>query len=199
MPPPDDKNIEELIEAKAVGQKIRSLRAMRSMGLVHLGELTGLSASFLSQLETGRVVPTLRNLARIAMVFGKDLAFFFREDKAPFFRISKAEGRTRLPRGEKFDPYLIAESMSAIIPDRSTVPCIAEFVPGQSTPFEPSISPGLEFIYLIEGTLTVATSFESHVLEPHDSVWVDSNIARHYQLEGKAPAKALIITFPKLT
>ncbi len=34
------------------------------MGLVELGRHTGLSASFLSQLETGRVVPTLRNLAR---------------------------------------------------------------------------------------------------------------------------------------
>ena len=39
------------------------------MGLVELGRHTGLSASFLSQLETGRVVPTLRNLARVAMVF----------------------------------------------------------------------------------------------------------------------------------
>ena len=52
------------------------------MGLVELGQRTGLSASFLSQLETGRVIPTIRNLAKIALVFEKDLAYFFRQERA---------------------------------------------------------------------------------------------------------------------
>ena len=58
----DEATAEASIEAKNIGEKIRRLRLKRSMGLVELGQQVGLSASFLSQLETGRVVPTLRNL-----------------------------------------------------------------------------------------------------------------------------------------
>jgi len=55
---------ERFIAEKHIGERIKRLRLKKSMGLVELGKHTGLSASFLSQLETGRVVPTLRNLAR---------------------------------------------------------------------------------------------------------------------------------------
>ena len=72
----DPDAAERFITEKRIGERIRRLRLKKSMGLVELGRHTGLSASFLSQLETGRVVPTLRNLARIAMVFSKDLSYF---------------------------------------------------------------------------------------------------------------------------
>ena len=56
---PIETSSEALIEAKVLGLKIRSHRLKRAMGLVELGCRAGLSASFLSQLETGKVVPTL--------------------------------------------------------------------------------------------------------------------------------------------
>src|SRR5580658_3982311 len=67
----DPETAERFIAEKRIGDRIKRLRLKKSMGLVELGKHTGLSASFLSQLETGRVVPTLRNLSRIAMVFSK--------------------------------------------------------------------------------------------------------------------------------
>ena len=51
------EKVEQYIDDKFIGERIRRLRLKRSMGLVELGTRTGLSASFLSQLETGRVVP----------------------------------------------------------------------------------------------------------------------------------------------
>ena len=42
---------EALIEAKRIGERIKFLRQRKHMGLVELGRYTGLSASFLSQLE----------------------------------------------------------------------------------------------------------------------------------------------------
>jgi transcriptional regulator with XRE-family HTH domain len=80
------------IAEKHIGERIKRLRLKKSMGLVELGRHTGLSASFLSQLETGRVVPTLRNLARIAMVFSKDLSYFFRARAASALPGSPAQG-----------------------------------------------------------------------------------------------------------
>src|SRR5580693_7432607 len=94
----DGEAAESFIAEKRIGERIRHLRLKKSMGLVELGRHTGLSASFLSQLETGRVVPTLRNLARIAMVFSKDLSYFFETEPHTLFRIHRRNERVRLPQ-----------------------------------------------------------------------------------------------------
>ena len=170
----DQSTIEASIEAKAIGERIRRLRLKRSMGLVELGRQTGLSASFLSQLETGRVVPTLRNLARICIIFGKDLSYFFDETKANCFRISRAKNRTRFPLGNKKSPFLIAESLSSLVPDRRIVPCIAEFLPGfESDAFDAQTFPGMEFVYVIEGSIHVSTVAKEALLGTGDIAWID--------------------------
>src|SRR6201985_1036654 len=94
----DTETTEKFIAEKHTGERIKRLRLKKSMGLVELGKHTGLSASFLSQLETGRVVPTLRNLARIAMVFSKDLSYFFEPEPASLFRVHRKEDRVRMPQ-----------------------------------------------------------------------------------------------------
>ena len=87
----DTETTEKFIAEKHIGERIKRLRLKKSMGLVELGKHTGLSASFLSQLETGRVVPTLRNLARIAMVFSKDLSYFFEANRSRCFACTAAK------------------------------------------------------------------------------------------------------------
>ena len=119
---PIEISSEALIEAKLIGLKIRALRLKRSMGLIEFGRRSGLSASFLSQLETGKVVPTLRNLARISLVFDKDLSYFFREPKHSFFRTSQAKQRIRLPNGGQCAPFLISESLSALVQTGASFP-----------------------------------------------------------------------------
>ena len=67
------------LEAYRIGPKIRELRRRKSMGLVHLGEHTGLSSGMLSKIERGQLFPTLPTLLRIALVFGVGLDHFFVE------------------------------------------------------------------------------------------------------------------------
>jgi transcriptional regulator with XRE-family HTH domain len=193
----DEATAEASIEAKNIGEKIRRLRLKRSMGLIELGQQVGLSASFLSQLETGRVVPTLRNLARIALVFKKDFSYFLSEEEtAAVFRVSRSKDRIRLPVGEKEDPFLLSESMSVLIPDRNVVPCIAHFLPGvEGGAFHPPTAVGLELVYVIEGPLVLRTENRTEVLETEDSVWIDRNAQRMYRCHDDRPARALIITF----
>jgi transcriptional regulator with XRE-family HTH domain len=192
----DEATAEASIEAKRIGEKIRRLRLKRSMGLVELGQQVGLSASFLSQLETGRVVPTLRNLARIALVFKKEFSYFLGEETDAVFRVSRAKDRIRLPAGEKEDPYLLSESMSVLIPDRNVVPCVAHFLPGvEGGAFHPPPAAGLELVYVIQGPLVLWTEQRTEVLDTEDSVWIDLNTNRVYRCHEDKPAKALIITF----
>ena len=150
----DAETTARVIAEKCIGERIRRLRLKKSMGLVELGKLTGLSASFLSQLETGRVVPTLRNLARIAMVFSKDLSYFFESDATAVFRIHRRKERVRLPQtGVEFPTYYF-ESLGYMVPDRPMDPYFAEFVPlTQEMAPAAHLHPGFEFLYVLEGEL----------------------------------------------
>src|SRR5579859_625600 len=123
----DTETTERFIAEKHIGERIKRLRLKKSMGLVELGRHTGLSASFLSQLETGRVVPTLRNLARIAMVFSKDMSYFFEPERPEFFRILRAEERQRLPQSGVDDPGYFFESLGHVPLDGGIAPYVAEF------------------------------------------------------------------------
>ncbi len=192
------EKVEQYIDDKFIGERIRRLRLKRSMGLVELGTRTGLSASFLSQLETGRVVPTIRNLAKLALVFQKDLSYFFRQEKTVSFRSIRRSDRVRLTRNSKDGSRFISESLSALIPDRRMVPCLAEFLPGdQPCEFTPKIFPGMEFVYVLEGSLCLASTSGNEQLEGGDVGWIDGRTKRQYICSGDRQAKAMIITFPQ--
>ena len=187
--------VEQTIDDKLIGERIRRLRLKRSMGLVELGQRTGLSASFLSQLETGRVIPTIRNLAKVALVFDKDLSYFFRQERPIIFRTSKRSDRVRLSRTGKDGSRFVSESLSALIPDQHMVPCLAEFFPGeQPCDFTPKIFQGLEFVYVLEGSLCLATPGEQQQLDRGDVGWIDGRTSRQYVCAGDESAKAMIVT-----
>ncbi len=64
-----EQTIGRALSSYELGSKLRQLRLKKKIALVDLGKHTGLSASMLSQLENGKLIPTLPTLARIAMVF----------------------------------------------------------------------------------------------------------------------------------
>jgi len=191
----DPVTAEAFITEKHIGERIKRLRLKKSMGLVELGKHTGLSASFLSQLETGRVVPTLRNLARIAMVFNKDLSYFFETEPHTVFRVHKKTERVRLPQTGVDDPTYYFESLSFMVPDRQLDPYYAEFLPMKKVgSVRPHVHPGYEFLYVLGGELEIRHAEKVHILEAGDSVYFDASTPHAYRCAGKAPATAIIVT-----
>ena len=69
--------LQEGLVEYGIGAKIHTLRLKKKMGLVELGQHTGLSPAMLSKIERGRLFPTLPTLLRIALVFSVGLDFFF--------------------------------------------------------------------------------------------------------------------------
>lgn len=195
----DPTAAEALLSAQQLGQRIKRLRLKRSMGLVELGRQTGLSASFLSQLETGRVVPTLRNLARIALVFNKDLSYFFESGGQSVFRIQRRRDRVRLPVGSP-DPDYIAESFGILVPEGGLRPCLAEFLAGdERSAFHPDRYPGVEMVYVLNGSIELRRKGEPHILGPRDVCYISGETPRTYRCHGGEPARALIISFDRDT
>src|SRR3954452_17787249 len=81
-----------------IGEKIRALRKGKRLGLVQLGEHSGLSSGLLSKIERGQLVPTLPTLMRIALVFGVGLEHFLAgEQERPLLAVVRKAERLRLP------------------------------------------------------------------------------------------------------
>ncbi len=188
---------EALIEGKRIGERIKFLRQRKHMGLVELGRYTGLSASFLSQLETGRVVPTLRNLARIAMVFSRDLSYFFEPERPELFRIQRASERQRLPQTGAAEPDYFFESLGQVPTEQMIAPYVAEFVSGGGRSPSPHQHTGAEFLYMLSGRLRLMHEGRTEILERGDAVYFDPSVKHSYERIGDEPCTALILTIPE--
>ncbi len=191
----DPQVAEAFIENKRIGDRIKYLRQRKQMGLVELGRHTGLSASFLSQLETGRVVPTLRNLARIAMVFSKDMSYFFEPERPELFRILRAADRQRLPQSGVEDPGYFFESLGHVPVDGGIAPYVAEFLPAtESRQPRTTSHVGSEFLYVLSGCLRLTHEGQKEDLECGDAVFFHASTTHSYERIGAAECTALIIT-----
>lgn len=65
--------------ARAIGEKLRTVRQERKMSLRDLADKAEISASMLSQIETGKVFPSVRSLYGIASALSVSIDYFFPE------------------------------------------------------------------------------------------------------------------------
>jgi len=191
------ESAEAFIQQKGIGERIKYLRQRKGMGLVELGRHTGLSASFLSQLETGRVVPTLRNLARIALVFSRDLSYFFEPEREDVFTIIRAEDRSRLPQTGTAVPGYFFETLGTVPNDGETAPYFAEFLPAdEKRTARAHQHAGAEFLYVLSGCLQITHGDRSETFAAGDAVYFHASTTHSYQRVGDDPCTALILTLP---
>jgi transcriptional regulator with XRE-family HTH domain len=182
-----------------IGSKIRTLRLGKKLGLVQLGEHTGLSAALLSKIERGNLFPTLPTLLRIAMVFGVGLDYFFVEtDDNPIVQITRRDERVRLPNRPAETPSYFFESLNFDVRDRKVDIYFAEFLAGLE-PSDPHEHAGAEFIYIAEGRLVVTIKNEPVVLGEGDTIHFDSGVPHSYRLEQQhLRGSAIVIVQPAL-
>ena len=192
------ETVKRVLASYEIGRKLKQLRLRKKIGLVDLGKHTGLSASMLSQLETGKMVPTLPTLARIAMVFDVGVDHFFadRRKKALFSVVRKGE-RMKFPdRPDAPAPAYHFECLAFSSQEKSLQAYLADFQPMEAEKVTPHAHEGAEFIHVLEGSLGIYYIDEETVLEEGDSVYFDSGHSHGYRSLAKAAARAVVITTP---
>ena len=193
-----NNTISEGLGRYSIGEKLRTLRIRKGMGLVELGKHTGLSAGLLSKLERGKLFPTLPTLLRIAMVFGVGLDFFFSDErKRRIIGIVRKQERVRFPErpGAHDVPYYF-ECLDYHNTDRKLSAFLADF---QDIPMEkarPHSHPGVEFLFVIKGSLTIKIASDEYQLEPEDAIYFDSGVQHSYRRRGSKSCSAVIVTVP---
>ncbi len=189
----------EGLERYEIGQKVRALRQQKKLGLVQLGEHTGLSPAMLSKIERNQLFPTLPTLLRIAMVFGVGLDHFFIEkNERPAIAVVRKKDRLRLPDrpdGEEASYYF--ESLDFPVTDRKMQAYYAEFPP-RSKSSEPHQHDGAELIYVLHGQLAVNVAGEDVALQEGDSMYFDSGAPHSYRAQGRSACSAMVVVTPNL-
>ena len=190
------ETIERILSGYEVGRKIRQLRLRKKIALVDLGRHTGLSPSMLSQLENGKLIPTLPTLARIAMVFDVGLDHFFgdkREQKQ--FSIVRAEERMRFPeRPDAPAPAYYFECLAFAAQGKGMQAYLAEFPRAAPRNAGEHVHEGVEFLFVTEGSLAIRAHGVEHELRTGDSVYMDSSAPHAYRGIGRHGARALVVT-----
>lgn len=180
----------------AIGQKLRTLRLKKKMGLVELGRHSGLSPALLSKIERGHLIPTLPTLLRIALVFSVGLEHFFTEPGTrPTLAVVRRTERQSFPDrlGEQ-EPSYHFQSLDFPAVDRLMNAYYVEF---EAVPRERARRhhhAGAEFLYVIGGALTVNVGDEEHELCAGDSMYFDPSVPHSYRRNGPKPCTAIVVT-----
>src|SRR5688572_31483853 len=190
------KTLQDGLDDYGIGAKIRALRLKKKIGLVDLGKHTGLSPALLSKIERGRMFPTLPTLLRIALVFGVGLEFFFAGSREkPLVAIVRKRDRVQLPdRPGGRQASFHFESLDYPATERRFNCYYAEFTDMAPDQLLPHQHPGVEFIYTIQGMLSVHMDTAEHVLGPGDSMYFDSSVPHAYRRSGKRACSAVVVT-----
>jgi transcriptional regulator with XRE-family HTH domain len=190
------KTLQDGLNDYGIGARIRALRLKKKTGLVDLGKHTGLSPALLSKIERGRLFPTLPTLLRIALVFGVGLEYFFAGSRdKPLVAVTRKRDRLDLPeRPRARDAAYRFASLDYAATERRFNCYRAEFFPLPPEALRPHDHPGVEFIYVINGILSVHIQGEEHALEAGDAIYFDATAPHAYRRSGGRTCTALVVT-----
>jgi transcriptional regulator with XRE-family HTH domain len=190
------KTLQDGLNDYRIGPKVRALRLKKKIGLVDLGQHTGLSPALLSKIERGRLFPTLPTLLRIALVFGVGLEYFFAGAREqPLVAVTRKDQRVELPeRPDARDAAYRFASLDYPATERRFNCYHAEFFPVAPEHLRPHAHDGVEFVYVIEGTLSVHMDDSEHVLEAGDAMYFDASNPHAYRRSGASACTAVVVT-----
>ncbi|WP_368654720.1 helix-turn-helix domain-containing protein [Ornithinibacillus sp. 4-3] len=171
-----------------IGELIKDLRIERRLTLKQVAEKTGLSASFLSQVERSKSSITLQSLSKISDALDVSRSYFFTENKETehIFR-SKEENDLNFHNSN-----FVYQSLSGNVKHPMFEPMLVVLLPNEEN-VRASTHSGQEFIYVLEGTLTVLIEDKEATLEPGDSFHIDSSTPHTWYNHTQQHVKLLYV------
>ncbi|WP_312113766.1 helix-turn-helix domain-containing protein [Brevibacillus reuszeri] len=159
-----------------IGKMIKALRMGRKKTLKQISEKTELSISFLSQVERGKSSITLESLKKISEALEVSPSYFFSEDSA-HVKNSVRRKDERLLKKNNF-PFLF-EDLSGSLAMPGMEPILVTLLPHEDKGV-PFVHKGQEFVYVLEGVLTLLLGEEEHDLHPGDSIHMESSTPHNW-------------------
>lgn len=184
---------------QGIGDRLRQERIKAGISQRELARRLGLSASMISQLESGLSKPSVGTLYAVVTELNLSLDRVLRGDDFP-------EGRDPPPPTEAINPLLHPadresidlasgvrwEELTATSEEGVDFLYATYEVGGASTPDESLMRHhGREYGYVISGTLSIQIGFQKYELSPGDSIAFDSTRPHRLFNRGDEPVHAI--------
>jgi len=202
-----------------VGARIRQVRQERGLSLRGLAREIGVSASLISQIETGKSQPSVSTLYAITTALGISVEALFDAHDAtaraplpvgPPGTVLGALAAFAADPGRRIGPLVGADEREALELDSGVVWERLGRVPGIDVDFllvtyrpggSSSSSGGLmrhagtEYGYLTSGELVLTLGFDEYTLRPGDAVCFESTTPHRYRNDGAEAAVGVWFVF----
>lgn len=160
------------------GGRLRDVRKAKKMTLKQVSEKTKLSIGFLSQVEHSKSSLTLETLIKLSEALGVSPGVFFSEEKAVEQQNFFVNKQSSLKNDVMISDFMYRD-LSGGFPNQSFYPTLVNLRP-RNEGVRPLGHQGQEFIYVLDGTLTVIFENEEIQLNPGESIHMESEIPHNW-------------------
>ncbi|PYN00243.1 MAG: hypothetical protein DME07_17225 [Candidatus Rokuibacteriota bacterium] len=174
-----------------LGDRIRRLRAERELQQRQLAEKADLTPSMVSQIESGRLTPSLHTLGKIAAAFGVPIAALFDGKPAGSIVVSHKRDYPVVSFDGSSERWAILGAGLFQGKIRAVVSTLGSKSKGVTTE-KVIIKPGqMKLFYVLEGRVALHYNGDRHVLELGDSALLDGGVPHGWENLGAKQAQAL--------
>jgi transcriptional regulator with XRE-family HTH domain/uncharacterized cupin superfamily protein len=188
-----------------LGPRLRAIRLRQGIGLRELARRLELSPSSISQIETGKIRPSVRTLYALASEFGVTVDEVLFNEPPPSRDAPATSGSSRaapepglaVQRAEERPAIALNSGVKwerlMFWADEDVEFLEATYLPGGASSPDDSFvrHNGHEFGYVLSGTLRVVVGFDEFILEPGDSITFPSSTPHRLSNEGAQAVRAV--------
>jgi transcriptional regulator with XRE-family HTH domain len=185
-----------------LGARLKQIRRSKGVTLQQIADQTGLSKSFVSQIETDAANPSIGSLKKITDVLGVPLAALFASSENGQGAPAGLDpgGEVRVVRRDRrkilIEPGKKGK-MSLLTPDlqRKLEVILGEEEPGNADE-EWYSHAGEECGFVLEGRYEVSVGDQVFVLEAGDSIYFPSHLPHKTRVLGDEPVRTIWVITP---
>jgi transcriptional regulator with XRE-family HTH domain len=175
-----------------LGRSLRAARRRAGLTMDTLAEMSGVSQPHLSQMENGRVSPSISTLYRLANALGISPQQLLPSMAGDELQVIRAGSTPATPILDS--PTAAAARVLVGSPDKLLQVQEVAVAPGQDLGqwFKHE---GEEFVYVTAGSILVELlGGSSGELAAGDSAWYDATVEHRWQLAGDQPAQLIAVS-----
>lgn len=175
----------------SLGSRVKALRRERGIQQKELAHRAGLTPSFVSQIESDKLTPSLHTLGRLAGAFGVPIGALFEQPPNGQLHIGRKKDYAMVSfdgsneRWEVLAAGLFRGKVRAVV---STLRGRGKSVPPERVLIEPG---QMKLVYVLQGKVALHYSGERHLMEAGDSAYLDGGVAHTWENLGAGEARTL--------
>ena len=175
----------------ALGARIKALRMERELQQRQLAEKAELTPSMVSQIESGRLTPSLHTLGKVAAALGVPIAALFDGQPAGSILVTRRQDYPAVSFEGSSERWAVLGAGLFQGKIRAVVSTLEGRTRGVTTD-KVIIKPGqMKLFYVLTGKVGLVYNGERHVLEAGDSALLDGGASHGWENLGSRKAQAL--------